>query len=173
MKMNSSAPKSSVFLLLGALLVTIPPSLSRGADASDDSLATQEQTLDQNSKRAGYEADLKEKYGLTDDQLKALHEKGMNNSQITIAAALAKASGKSVEDVEKMRVDQKMGWGKIAKELGVHPGEIGQSISAMHNERESKVEARKAREDRRADRQERRAERKQDRAERKNQKNKS
>ncbi|WP_413289339.1 hypothetical protein [Bdellovibrio sp. HCB337] len=97
---------------------------------------------------------LKEKYALTDEQIKTLHDSGISYPQLAMVAQLAKSSQKPLEDVLKMRTEQKMGWGKIAKELGVHPREIGQSVRDMkhalreerkiaHADRKEKAEAKK------------------------------
>jgi|GEM_PF-4856506 len=171
-KRKSLMPTGCAALLIGALLVTMP-ARSNAADANDDQLSQQEQSLEKDAKDPKYETALKEKYNLTDDQLKALHDKGMNDSQITMAAALAKESGKSIDDIVKMRLDEKMGWGKIAKELGIPPKEIGQAIAAMHNHKEERADAKKDRVERRSERQEKRAERKSEREDRKSQRNKS
>lgn len=71
---------------------------------------------------------LKEKYSLTDEQIKTLKDSGISYPQMAMASQLSKTSQKPLEDVLKMRTEQKMGWGKIAKELGVPPKEIGQSV---------------------------------------------
>lgn len=43
----------------------------------------------------------------------------LGNGEITLAYNLAAASGKSVDEILMMRFERKMGWGKIAKVLGV------------------------------------------------------
>ncbi len=77
---------------------------------------------------------LKEKYNLTDDQIKSLTESGVSHPQMAMAAELAKQSNKSIDEVLKMRTEQKMGWGAIAKELGVKPGSLGHSVSEMRHQ---------------------------------------
>lgn len=110
---------------------------------ADDELTQAETSLSEDVKQPNYEAALKDKFGLTDAQLKTMHDKGMNNQQITMAAALSKESGKTVDEIVKMRTEDKMGWGKIAKELGVKPGTIGQSIAGMrHDVNEKRAEKR-------------------------------
>ena len=49
------------------------------------------------------------------------------NEQTRISR-LAELSGKTKEEILKMRTEQKMGWGAIAKALGVPPKELGQAI---------------------------------------------
>lgn len=144
------------FTMSLALLLALSPGF---AFAEDDPIAQQETSLQEEAKKPGYTDQLKSRYNLTDEQLKAMHDKGMNDSQITIAAQLSQSSNKPIDDILKMRLDQKMGWGKIAKELGVHPGEIGKGISSMHNgdKKEAKMEEKKDKMEARA---EKRAEKK-------------
>ncbi len=150
-------------VVLGLTTVVLLPF---AAWADEDEIEKQEPRLEEASKKPDYEAKLKERYSLNDVELKKLHDDGMNDSQITIAAQLAKSSGKSIDQIEKMRVDEKMGWGKIAKTLGVAPKEIGQSIASMHRgERAEKVD-KKDKDDRRKDRAEKKAEHAEKKAER-------
>lgn len=76
---------------------------------------------------------LKEKYSLTDEQIKTLRESGISYPQLAMVSQLSKTSQKPLEEVLKMRTEQKMGWGKIAKELGVPPKEIGQSVRDLRH----------------------------------------
>lgn len=48
-----------------------------------------------------------------------LRGRNMGYGEITLAYNLAHASGRSIDDILEMRYEQKMGWGKIAKTLGV------------------------------------------------------
>ena len=152
-------------LLGGSLVLTVPTWADDDKEMESQESSLQER-LNKENKQKEYEKKLEEKYGLSEQQIQDLHKKGLNDSQITIAAQLAKSSGKSIDDVVKMRLDQKMGWGKIAKELGVPPREIGQSISSMHHDLHKKHKEHETREDR-AERKEHREERKEERADRK------
>lgn len=78
---------------------------------------------------------LQRKYSLTDEQMQSLNNSKLPDSQKAQVAQLAKSSGKSIDEVLKMRTEDKMGWGKIAKTLGVHPGELGKAVSEMKKER--------------------------------------
>ena len=63
-------------------------------------------------------------------------EKDNNNigdNDQTRVSRLAELSGKTKEEILKMRTEQKMGWGAIAKALGVPPKELGQAIRADRN----------------------------------------
>jgi hypothetical protein len=142
-------------LLLAALLISMP--LTSFADEADDQLTKEESLLSGDAKKANYVDTLKTKYTLTDEQIKSMQDQGMNNQQMTMAAQLSKSSEKPLEDVLKMRNEQKMGWGKIAKELGVHPGEIGKGISSMRHDLNK---------ERREDRAEKRAEKREKQKER-------
>ena len=101
---------------------------------------------------------LKTKYNLTDEQVTKLQTSSISKTQMAMVAELAQKSNKSIDDVLKMRIDDKMGWGKIAKELGLHPKTIGQSVSQMR--RETKEERRKMNGNAREDKQQSREDRK-------------
>ena len=91
--------------------------------AADDG-ATEVEKLDSVEETAEtqpkWESTLKSKYSLTDAQIQSMRAAGLKGPQIATTAELSKASGKSIEEVTKMRTESKMGWGKIAKELGVN-----------------------------------------------------
>ncbi|MCB0385682.1 MAG: hypothetical protein KDD43_09835, partial [Bdellovibrionales bacterium] len=91
-----------------------------------------------------------------EEQYSNLQNQGLKGNQIAIIGGLAKESGKSVDEVAKMRLEDKMGWGKIAKEIGVHPSTIGQSVSSLR--REVKSERRDAKRQRKMDRHQARTE---------------
>lgn len=120
--------------------------------------------------------EVKAKYGLTDDQMKAMQTAGLHGPQLAITAALAKSSGKTIDQIVQMRTTEKMGWGKIAKTLGVPPGSIGQSVASLHREvHEKRNEGREAKKDekderklRKMDAKEERLDKKEDRAEDRN-----
>lgn len=139
-----------------------------------DELEQAEQTTAEAAKQPGFQQAVKEKYSLTDEQMKAMQDKGIPPNQMAMIAEMAKASGKTTDQVLAMRVDQKMGWGAIAKELGVHPGEIGHAVSSLRrSERAEKAqERREAKAEMREQRKEARAERKAARAEAKAEKGK-
>lgn len=157
--------RNLVFVVAAFLLFQSPASFA--ADEMDQA----EQTTAEQSKQPHFLAAVKEKYALTDEQIKAMQDKGIQPNQMAMIAELSKSSGKSLVDVTNMRVDQKMGWGKIAKELGVHPREIGQAVASLHRseaaerQQERKEMRKEVREDLKAARKEARAERKAERAE--------
>ncbi len=87
---------------------------------------------------------LQSRYQLTDAELKQINDSSVSEPQREMVANLARKSGKSVDEVLKMRIEQKMGWGKIAKELGVDPKEMGQAVSDSHHMDKSEKRAEKA-----------------------------
>lgn len=56
---------------------------------------------------------------VTVTEITTLRTYNMGYGEITLAYNLASASGRSVNEILDMRFQQKMGWGKIAKVLGV------------------------------------------------------
>jgi hypothetical protein len=144
--------------LLGIALAMslVSPMVAR---AEDDGLAKEEASAESTKDRPEWKNVLKTQYKLTDEQIKSMQDKGLSYPNMAMAAALAEKSGKTLDAVLKMRVDDKMGWGKIAKELGVPPKEIGQSVAnARHEIKEDrqaeKEEKRNAKRDERLERQE-------------------
>jgi hypothetical protein len=101
---------------------------------------------------------LQTEYKLTDAQAASLKNSGLPDSQLAVAARLftdlPKGSTTTIDDILKMRQEQHMGWGEIAKKLGVPPKEIGQAIAAEHRQNE-KHNDREMKDDRRADREDR------------------
>ena len=78
---------------------------------------------------------LQKKYSLSDEQMRVLTTSNLSDPQLAKVAQLAKSSNTSIDSVLKMRFEQKMGWGKIAKTLGVHPGELGRAASELRHEK--------------------------------------
>jgi len=121
--------------------------------AAETTLAHEETEVDQEvtrvekiqAKEEAWDQQLKKTYNLTDEQLKTLHNSGLSSPQLAMVAQLAKSSNKPLEDVLKMRTEQKMGWGEIAKSLGVHPSEIGHAVRDLkHALRDQRKNERKA-----------------------------
>lgn len=118
---------------------------------------------------------IKSKFDLSDEDMKKLENSGLNHSQQSKAAQISKSSNKPIDEILDMRTNQKMGWGKIAKELGVHPSKLGKSNKDLEKSME-KRSARKAQRIKEISerkkykkelRQERKAERRSDRFEKK------
>ena len=118
--------------LVTAMLVT-----SHGlaqTEGEPEEISKEEQAAQPIADKPDWVPALKEKYNLTDEQIKTMQDKGLNKPHMAFTAQLAKSSGKSIDEVIKMRQDQKMGWGKIAKELGVSPGELGGAVAGMRKD---------------------------------------
>jgi len=155
-------------LSLAVVAVTFSPNM---VWAEDDPLAQEETEAAAVKDRPEWSASLKTKFNLTDEQIKTMQSQGMNFPQMAITAGLAQKSGKTIDEVTKMRTEGKMGWGAIAKELGVAPKEIGQSVREMrHSIRDARhaerAERREEKLGERAQRHAERMERKADRMER-------
>ncbi len=87
----------------------------------------------------------------------ALSEKSPDSIRI---AKLAELSGKSQDEIMKMRTEQHMGWGKIAKELGLPPGEMGKAVAESREDdnKKRKEDHRKERDEKREAREKRKEE---------------
>lgn len=99
-----------------------------------DDLDKEASAMESTKENPQWNSTLKDKYNLTDEQMKALTESGVSHPQMAMAAELAKQTNKTIDEVLKMRTEQKMGWGAIAKELGVKPGSLGHSVSEMRHQ---------------------------------------
>ncbi len=143
-----------------SLLVAIQMAIVSPVMADEDELAKEETAAESVKDRPEWVQTLKSQHNLTDAQIQTMKDQGLNYPQMAMTSALAEKSGKPLEDVLKMRTEGKMGWGKIAKELGVPPKEIGQAVAAARHEiRDDRREAKEAkREARMAKREAKRAE---------------
>ena len=144
------------FALIAALAISAQAFAQ--TETEPEEIAKEEQAAQPIADKPDWVPALKEKYNLTDEQIKTMQDKGLNKPHMAFTAQLAKSSGKSIDEVIKMRQEQKMGWGKIAKELGVAPGELGGAVAGMRKDiNEKRFEAKHA------EKMEARAERKEER----------
>ncbi|NPV52008.1 MAG: hypothetical protein HPY71_00600 [Firmicutes bacterium] len=67
---------------------------------------------------------------LSAEAIQKLRSTGAGWGEITIAASLASASGKTLDEVMAM-ADSGLGWGEIAKILGVEPKSLGHAVSEV------------------------------------------
>jgi hypothetical protein len=145
-----------------ALVVLMAAQLVIGsqARAEEDEVAKEEASLESVKDRPEWTQSLKTHYKLSDEQIQKMKDQGLNYPQMAMTSMLAEKSGKPIEDIMKMRNESKMGWGKIAKELGVPPKEIGQSVATLRHEiRDERREAKESkREERMAKKEAKRAE---------------
>ena len=75
------------------------------------------------SGQAKQSARLAEEYGVTNDEVKILRDKGMGWGEISHALSISRKSGKPVSEITALR-DKGMGWGQIAKEQGFRLGDV-------------------------------------------------
>ena len=130
------------WILVAALWATATSPTMAWADEVDP-LTQEETAASETENRPEWKSSVQTKYNLTDEQMKQMTDAGVKGPGLAITAGLAQASGKTVQEIALMRTEQKMGWGKIAKDLGVHPSEIGKSVSSLNrNIREGRAEAR-------------------------------
>ena len=160
---------------------------------SEDSQATQNvddigknEKMD-NADKTAWRAAIQKKFAYTDEQMKSLDASGLNYAQLSMVAILSARSGKTTDEILKMRSEQKMGWGQIAQTLGVQPGELGRGVAelrheihkpgssgegeknrAEHSKEKAKEKIKEKAKERRADRQERRKDRQERRKDRRN-----
>ncbi|HEX4926326.1 MAG TPA: hypothetical protein VFV50_19685, partial [Bdellovibrionales bacterium] len=81
-------------LVLGLSLVSF------AVYAEEDELAKEEQALTEASaKDANFTAALKEKYQLTDEQIKSMQDQGLAAPHMAMTAQLAQSSGKPLDEV--------------------------------------------------------------------------
>ena len=62
-------------------------------------------------------------FSLGKDQIDVLQKKGHSFSEIYYMALMSKQSGKNINDVAALR-SQGLGWGVVAKRVGVHPSDL-------------------------------------------------
>jgi hypothetical protein len=145
---------------------------SARADDAADAQQIEETETKEPQPKAAWTAEIQKKYSLTPEQVSSLEKSGLSGPQLAFAAEAAKASGKSIDEVLAMRTTEKMGWGEIAKKLGLPPGSLGKSVAALRhdvkaNRKEAKQEKRAEkmaeREERKKAHEERKAERKAER----------
>lgn len=146
-------------LLTAALLANVLMTPHWVFAQEDEAVIEKEETASEATKdRPEWLSSIKTQYKLTDAQVQTLKDSGISYPQMAMTASLADKSGKSIDEVLKMRTESKMGWGKIAKELGVHPKEIGQSVASLRHE--IQAEKREAKMERKLERKEAKLERK-------------
>lgn len=71
--------------------------------------------------------ELKESYFVTDRELVFLSRKGYTLAEIQYFALLARKSGKPINEVAALH-SRGIGWGVLAKRLGVHPSDLNKLI---------------------------------------------
>jgi len=154
--------------ILFVFALSIPQALIAAENTEESTTIAKEPSISKNE-TTQFINELKEKYNLTDEQMTTLKNSGLPTPDLARLAYLSKNSSKSINEILAMRVDQKMGWGKIAKELNVHPGELGRAVAAAHHDvKEDRLERHEAKMEKREQKMENREQRAQNRAERNN-----
>jgi len=129
----------SVFILLISNFYVLPvsalfdPNKDTNIDLYEDSPEYDEGSDDEHlteAQKSKWSESIQEHYSLSDENMKILDDSGLNHSQKIKSVQLSESSHTPLDEVLKMRSD-KMGWGKIAKELGVHPGELGKGNASV------------------------------------------
>lgn len=133
-------------ILVSLLLITtyaLLPSNLAFAEETGEIEQVEKDAVKENAAPKFWAKEVQQKYNLTDEQIQNLKQAKIAGPQLAITAELAKASGKTVEEISKMRTDEKMGWGAIAKKLGVAPSTIGKSVAAVrHDIRDKRADLR-------------------------------
>jgi hypothetical protein len=163
-------PKSFLALLALAALSNAPFAVNRAcADDAADVQQVEETESKEPQPKAAWSTEVQKKYALTPEQMASLEKSGLHGPHLAFAAEAAKASGKSIDEVIQMRTGDKMGWGEIAKKLGLPPGSLGKSAAAVrHDVKAARSDARQEKmSEKRAEKQAAREERKKLREERK------
>ena len=152
--------------------------MAAGNVNADEAKAPAPTTVQESSKPVTWEQLVQKKYSLTDAQMKTLGDAKLSENEAVRVAHFAKLSGKSIEEILKMKGEMKgNGWGNLAKELGINPKEIGQAVAELRHERndlrkkENDEKRRVQREKNEKEREERREKRARERQERKNEHN--
>lgn len=78
---------------------------------------------------AATESKLKTDYGITEADVLFLKQNGFNTKDIVLATTISAKSGKSVEEIVRMRKDN-WGWGRIANTSGISVFLVGNQVSA-------------------------------------------
>ena len=103
-------------------------SLSVFAEDTGDNLNNLEQSEAEKiskEERSKWRSSIQEKYGLSQKKISKLRESGISYPGIIFLGEFSLKSSYSFDQVLKLRIHDKMGWGKIAKTLGVKHSGVG------------------------------------------------
>ena len=67
------------------------------------------------------------------DLVQEMRARGMGWGEIIMVLHLAVQSGHTVDEILAMR-DGGLGYGEIARQLGIHPGDLGKAVAAVMSE---------------------------------------
>ena len=82
--------------------------LPAAAMANDDELAKEETAAEATKDNPKWVDALKSEYHLTDEQIATMKDKGLNYPHMALTSRLAEKSGKSIDDIMKMRLENKI-----------------------------------------------------------------
>lgn len=108
-----------IAVALTILLALVLPAVPAGAQSSGDALIREKIA-------AVYAGDFPELDSILDE----LRAGGLGYGEIIMALQLAKLSGQDVMDILAMRKDGR-GWGRIARDLGIDPAELGRAVAQV------------------------------------------
>lgn len=140
MTLLNNIPALIAFSVFAVFAITATFIKARATDntAKVDDAAAVQKIEDSGSKepraKTAWSTEVQKKYALSNEQMKSLEKAGLHGPQLAFAAEAAKASGKSIDEVIQMRIGDKMGWGKIAKKLGLPRGSLGHSVSTLRHD---------------------------------------
>jgi hypothetical protein len=112
-----------------AVAVTAALALTLAGLAAGASAQTSGETLILQRITAVYGA----RFGDLQTLVQQMRADGLGWGEIIMVLHLATVSGKSVDEIRAMR-DAGMGYGEIARTLGIHPGELGKAVAAVMSE---------------------------------------
>lgn len=81
-----------------------------------------EATLEEKVEKVNFTANVVK--GIDIETVKSLREKGLGFGQIAQAAILAEMSEKTIEEIADLLTGEEVGFGSVAKQLGINPSEI-------------------------------------------------
>jgi hypothetical protein len=76
-------------------------------------------------------------FSLGKNQIDILHRKGFSLAEIYYMALISKQSGKNINDIAALR-SQGLGWGVVAKRIGVHPSELNKLRVRLKKEQQER-----------------------------------
>lgn len=130
---------ASIFIGIFFIAGAIYPVSSGAATKEETRLERSATGIDSDAQKPNGEKPIVQKieseFKVTDEQISSLRSQKLGYGEITIVFALANASGKTTDQIIAMRNGPpKMGWGEIAKKLGVKLGSIISNVERVKKE---------------------------------------
>ncbi len=111
-----------------------PPGMNTGDAGLDDALRQIEARAGEPGGEEEIGAVMKKEYGVTQKEIDALRKRGYRVSEIYYMALLARHQNRRISEIASMHA-KGVGWGVLAKRLGVHPGDLNR-LRARHHQLE-------------------------------------